>query len=113
MPQRNTENDPHRHTVLQKIYEIFFGPEENFTPRMERRRIEEQTSMDAVNHEREITQETQRKVKELTGRDIEIIPQTEADNFAKSMLSVKKDVGPAKVGSKDAESIIKSVKRHK
>jgi len=110
MPQRSTENDPHRHTILQKIHEMFFGQDEDSTPRMERFRAVEEASRNVVQHETERTQETRRKVRELTGRDVEIIPQSEADNRAKSIISGK-NTG-LQVGSKDAESIVKSIRRH-
>jgi len=110
MPQRSTESDQHRNSILQRIYEVVFGHEEAISPRMQQQIIAEQTARNNANREAEIMQETKRKVRELTGRDFEIIPQTEADNRAKSIISAK-NTG-LQVGSKDAERIVKSIRRH-
>lgn len=113
MPQRNTDNTPHGHSFLHKIYETVFGHKEAVTPRMEKQIAAEQASIAIAKQREAMIGEIQEKIRRLTGKVIEVIPQSEADNLARSMLFLRKKTESYTIGLEDARSIIKSIERHK
>jgi hypothetical protein len=110
MPQRNQENaSQQRPSILKRAYEVLFGSDEDYAPRTERYRAEAQAAADREAEKNEAMKKTQERVRELTGKHVLVIPQSEADNLASTFIG-KKDPD-YRIGFEDAKRIIKSVRR--